>query len=255
MDIGYITEIGNVRKENQDRFVVLQKEEKGRTATLCAVADGMGGTEKGSLASEYVTEQLYRWGQKEMAGLLKGQEVLGGLSAGLENLLLHCHEEINAEAGRKNISTGTTLSLLCAYEGWILVKHAGDSRIYMRRQGQWSQLTRDHTWEQFEITQGRSPQADSDYRRKRGKLVNAIGAGGGCWLDTQIVQTAQGDRYFLCTDGVYRYMDPLTELDGQDSGGAQALAEAVALRIRKTAAADNFTAVYVCPDDSHDRRR
>lgn len=101
MDIGYITDRGNVRKENQDRFLALCRRESGNEIVLCAVADGMGGTEKGSLASDYVTEQLYAWWQTELPCILRQKEVFVSISAGLENLLLSSNEQINTKARKE----------------------------------------------------------------------------------------------------------------------------------------------------------
>ena len=247
MDIGCITDKGNVRKENQDRFLALCRRESGNEVALCAVADGMGGTEKGSLASDYVTEQLYAWWQTELPCILRQKEVFVSISVSLENLLLSSNEQINTKARKEKVSTGTTLSLLCAYKGWIVVKHVGDSRIYMKRQGMWSQLTRDHTWDQCELEQGRNPEADHEYAGKRGKLINAMGVGSNCRIDTQMVQMTVGDRYLLCTDGIYRYVDPLYDMEGLEvcSDVPQALLDQLGERIRRTAATDNFTAVLI----------
>lgn len=247
MDIGYITDRGNVRKENQDRFLALCRRENGNEVVLCAVADGMGGTEKGSLASDYVTEQLHTWWQIELPCILRQKEVFADISVSLEKLLLSSNEQINMEARREKVSTGTTISLLCAYKGWMVVKHVGDSRIYMKRQGMWSQLTRDHTWDQCELEQGRDPEADQDYTRKRGKLINAMGVGTTCRIDTQMVQMMIGDRYLLCTDGIYRYVDPVYDMEGLEmhSDVSQFQLDQLAERIRRTAATDNFTAVLI----------
>lgn len=247
MVMGYVTDRGKVRRENQDRFLALGGMEGQEERILCAVADGMGGTGDGSLASEYVTGRLSVWWEREAGFLMRQEDVFSALSASLSQLLSDCNDQINAESRREGISTGTTVSLLCVYDGWIVAKHAGDSRIYMRRQGMWQQLTRDHTWEQFELGRGRRPEDDADYKKKRGKLVNAMGVGSRCRIDTHIVQAAAGDRYLLCTDGFYRYVDPLYDLASLEElfPEPQALLDRLSVQISRTAAADNFTAVLL----------
>lgn len=245
MDIGHITDIGNVRKENQDRFLALYRQEDGKEAFLCAVADGMGGTERGSLASEHVIGRLREWWMREFPCRLKERDVFVSLSADLDRLLQSCGSQIYRLAGTEHISTGTTLSLLCAYGGWGIVKHIGDSRIYMKRGRKWSQLTRDHTWEQYEMDRGRRPEEDAGYQRNRGKLVNAMGVGDSCYIETKIVQMAPEDRYLLCSDGIYRYLDPLYDMEEleRDCQDAQTLLDRISARILRTDAMDNFTAV------------
>lgn len=241
MEIGYITDCGNVRTENQDRLLVLERRMPAGEATLCAVADGMGGTGDGSLASDLVVQRLRVWWQEELERVLEQKAVLMYVSRSLDLLIRDCNEEILRQSHRCCVSTGTTLSLLFAYGGQALVKHVGDSRIYLERSGQWTQLTKDHTWEQQELDRGVDPKADVSYQQKKGALTNALGACEECRVDTQVLQTVQGDRYLLCSDGFYRYIDPENQM--KEGGSAQAVLEKKAGQIRATAAADNFTAV------------
>lgn len=241
MDIGYITDCGNVRAENQDRLLVLERRGDSEEITLCAVADGMGGTENGSLASALTVRRLHVWWQEELPGLLANQAIHAYASQSLELLIQECNREILRQAESFGISTGTTLSLMFAYKGQALVKHVGDSRIYLERNGQWIQITKDHTWEQQEIDRGVDPRTDAGYESKKGALVNALGACENCWVDTQVLQMAEGDRYLICSDGFYRYIDPQQQM--QDCTRAQELLEEMAGKIRNTPAVDNFTAV------------
>lgn len=241
MDIGYITDYGNVRTENQDRLLVLEKREDFGEVTLCVVADGMGGTMDGSFASDLTVRRIQTWWQEELPEFLSQQAVHGYVSQSLDILIYECNQEILRKSVERRVSTGTTLSLLFACREQALLKHIGDSRIYLERNGEWTQITRDHTWEQQELDLGVDPKADADYMRKKGALTNALGARENCWVDTQVLQMAQGDRYLLCSDGFYWYIDPEQQM--QERGRAQLLLEEKAEQIRRTPAVDNFTAV------------
>lgn len=242
MNIGYITDCGKVRRENQDRYLVLERRFDGESMVLCVVADGMGGTGDGGLASDHVVRQLQRWWEQELPVLLGRQPLFAYVSRSLDELLAACSREILYQSRQRQVSTGTTCSLFFACGGQALIKHVGDSRIYLGRDGEWMQLTSDHTWEQQQLSAGRDPKEDADYARKRGALVNAMGVVDTCRVDTQVLQLAEGDAYLLCSDGFYRY---LSLSDGMCNvrGSAQDCLERMADIIRTTPAADNFTAV------------
>jgi len=247
MDIGCITDIGNVRIENQDRFLVLLKTVPEGDALLCAVADGMGGTGSGSVASNIMISRLQDWCETQMPELLRDEQVYVWVSNDLDRLIEECNQIINEQARQMQISTGTTLSLLFAFQGRIIMKHIGDSRIYLNREEEWMQLTTDHTWEQLEWENGRDPHMDPDYAKKKNALINALGTGDGCVIDTQMLQMERQDQYLLCSDGFYRYLNPEEELPDCKED-AQAYLNKMAEIIRLTEARDNFTAVLVVND-------
>ncbi len=254
MDIGYITDRGNVRKDNQDRYLVMEEQTGKGDILLCVVADGMGGTGDGSMASAFVVKRMQQWWESELPKLLSKEPVYVHLSRSLDQCILACNREIFRQARQCHISTGTTCSVLMAVRKQVLIKHLGDSRIYLGRYGEWTQLTQDHTWEQQEKAAGRNPLEDSGYKQKKGALVNALGTLEICRIDTQMLQMAERDCFLLCSDGFYRYMTDLEA--GKDSLGrvtlwgmpvgicpAQRILNQEADRIKKTRADDNFTAV------------
>ena len=244
MDIGCVTDIGNVRIENQDRFLVLLKTVPEGDVLLCAGADGMGGTGSGTVASNTVIHRLQDWCEAKMSVLLKEERVYTHISSSLDRLIEECNNDINEQARQMQISTGTTLSLLFAFKNQIIIKHIGDSRIYLNRENEWMQLTMDHTWEQFEYQRGNDPHNDPEYAKKKNALINALGSGGDCKTDTQILQVGENDRYLLCSDGFYRYLDPEKDMQIIDEE-AQSYLNKMAEKIRQTEAKDNFTAVLV----------
>jgi protein phosphatase len=244
MDIGYITNIGKVRAENQDRFLILLKSIGGNDVVLCAVADGMGGTQSGSLASNTVMQSLHMWWENEMPILLSQELVYVRLSKSLDQVISQCNYGINELAKKRNISTGTTLTMIFVYMQQIIIKHVGDTRIYLNRNNEWILLTKDHTWEQQEYDKGVEPQKDPQYIMKKSALTNALGAGINCVIDTQILQRSKGDKYLLCSDGFYRYIDIESE-PSTIPENAQDFLVKMENRIFQTDARDNYTAVLL----------
>lgn len=243
MDIGYISNCGNVRNENQDRFLAVKKVIDDKEVILCMVADGMGGCNHGEFASSKISKKIAEWWNTELVGFLNEELVYSYISQSLDNLILKSNEDINLYAKTKNISTGTTLSLLVGYGNQAILKHIGDSRIYLKRNNEWLQLTQDHTWEQSEKDKGNNPFKDVDFKRKRGSLTNALGAGRKCKIDTQMMQMVKGDFYLICSDGFYRYAN-LTDIDFTYKKSQEILLE-FSKEISKTRADDNFTAILI----------
>lgn len=244
MDIGYITNDGKVRKENQDRCLVLRRKVETEEVFLCMVADGMGGTGNGSFASEALSNRIQGWWKVILPELLKKQAVHAYVSQSLNQFLLQCNEEIYFQAKLLRISTGTTLSLLFAYQNQAVLKHIGDSRIYLERDGEWMQLTCDHTWEQQELAQGRNPLNDIAFQKKKGALTNALGIRRVCQIDTQMMQMVFQDRYLICSDGFYHYINPACDIK-ESNQKAQVILDYLTKQIQKTPASDNFTAILI----------
>lgn len=244
MNIGYVTDCGNVRMENQDRYLVVKDDSIG--AFLCVVADGMGGTQEGSLASDYIVNTLHTWWQMQMPELLRQDRVHLYISQSMDLLLEACNEEINRQAVIHQITTGTTVSLMFGYKNQAVIKHAGDSRIYLQRNGVWSQLTIDHTWEQQELLLGKNPKEDPHYEQKKNALTNALGAGEVCEISTIVLQMIPQDRYLICTDGFYKYIELGTYLPQRNIRiPLQQFMEQLAVKVKMSAALDNFTAILI----------
>ncbi len=242
MKIGYISGIGNVRRENQDRFLVLQqKDMMGEFVFLCMVADGMGGTGKGSFASNFVQEKLQNWWSKVLPQLLLQENVYEYVSQSLNHLFNFCNKEIVKQAKEGGISTGTTISLVFGYKDKVIIKHIGDTRIYLCREKIWIQLTRDHSWQQKEFEDGKNPKEDKEYSKKKNALTNALGVKENFYTDSKMLQLKEKDIYLLCSDGFYEYINPYTKL--QDVNEPQQILFIKEKELLQTPAKDNYTAV------------
>ncbi len=127
-----LTDIGRIRKENQDAFLI--QEEEG----LFAIADGMGGLLRGAMASEFTLFDLHRLlrkkGISEESNEGKTEVMIKEIISELSDLL---RREIGGYAG-------STLVVALARGESILVAHLGDSRAYILRGGSLERLTKDH---------------------------------------------------------------------------------------------------------------
>lgn len=200
LDVDACCDIGCVRKNNEDMILVGMHllrdaafgdrvESPGRL--VMAVADGMGGAAAGEHASEYALSRLAAYVQAAPAGLDAAD-----LCGVLELWAYRTHAEL-LEQGRQDpqrAGMGTTVVGLLLVGGRAWRFHAGDSRLYRRRDGVLERLTQDHSFRQ----------ASGDALAPASLLVNAIGGGNESQLEC--VEIPDGvkplDRFLLCSDGL-----------------------------------------------------
>jgi len=166
---------------------------------LFAVADGIGGGRAGELASRLLLAGMRR----KLPALLQAEQP--EWAERLRTLVHQGHEDLNAFGQRKDNAhhMGCTLTLVLFYERSVVMAHVGDSRLYLHREGQTKQISKDHTfafasWKRGELT-------EHQYRDhpRRSALYDAMG-GGHDTLNPLIeeFESQPGDRFLLCTDGL-----------------------------------------------------
>lgn len=216
---------------------------------LFAVADGVGGYEGGEVASALVVDTLARFverNQRDPAGTWPCKADKKRSLA--ENLLhaaaLEAHLAITTQKQGRYRQMGSTVAALLVTGPTAAVAHVGDSRVYLLREGHLRALTRDHSLYAELLATGRELPARHDFPFKN-QITRALGLDGSAHADTSSVEVRHGDRFLLCTDGLYDPFedDALAALLGPDD-----VATACA-RLMETAftrgSADNLTAVVV----------
>lgn len=188
-----LTDIGRVRRENEDRFVCDQR------GLLFGVADGVGGLPGGGEAAELAIGEVMRG----VATLRADEET------NLALVLQRANSAV-AQLGLKlspAMGIGTTVTVGLVRNGTMKLAHVGDSRCYMANGREFVRLTEDHSVEN-----------EARLRRARGELVHfheanrqaltrCIGQPGRVEVDMISRPLAAGDRYLFCTDGVTRMID------------------------------------------------
>jgi serine/threonine protein phosphatase PrpC len=186
--------MGLKRSENQDNVLARVIRQGERPAACLAVADGMGGHEKGGEASltaiETVSNQLELWIQN---GNLDPTEEW---CVTLEN---EAHRKVNAISQGEKV-TGTTLTLAVVAGEECFIGHVGDSRAYSYRNGKLDQITEDQTWE----AHARKSGIPNEYGKA---LRQAIGVTESITPDVYRVEFLPEDLLLLCSDGLYNALD------------------------------------------------
>jgi len=187
-----------MREGNEDSFLA--------SGSLAAVADGMGGHLAGEVASAAATDEL--------RSLQDGAPWRGERSAGeaLKWAVMEANRRIREmAAGDKSLEgMGTTITALLSDGDVVHLAHVGDSRAYLLRKGELSQLTEDHTLVQELVKQGKLRPEDAKRHPQGSIITRALGVDADVQVDTATFKIISGDRLLLCTDGLTGVVDQAT---------------------------------------------
>lgn len=200
--LSYHTDTGRVKQVNQDSLLLQSGCLKGERAVLAVLCDGMGGLEKGEVASASVIRRFARWFRQELPALLKkGQKKReAGVLAAWTAILEQEAEAIGAYGRRHGIAVGTTATAMLFAGGVYYIVHVGDGRVY-ELDGGIRQLTRDQTLAEREVEQGRLTKEEAESDSRRNVLLQSIGAGGRPVPAFIRGTVRKGGVYLLCSDG------------------------------------------------------
>jgi protein phosphatase len=185
-----ISDVGRVRKDNQDAGYA--------GPWLLTVCDGVGGAARGDLASSTAVGQLRRL--DEPPGDDHDEQHRLELVAGaLHRASDKIGDLVDEEPSLSGTSTTATVAL---FDGERLAMgHVGDSRAYLYRSHEISQLTSDHTFVQSLIDEGRISEEDARTHPHRNLILKALDGVHDVDPDLFTVQLAESDRILLCSDG------------------------------------------------------
>ena len=193
-----VTDIGLVRKENQDDFGVVQHEATGHT--VCVVCDGMGGAAGGQVASHIAVttflEQLQRLLTRDMT-----PEQLREVSAYAVSVANKAIREA-ARASTDCRSMGTTLVSAVSCEGGAVITNVGDSRAYHITPDGITRVTKDHSLVESMVDRGDITAEEARRHPNRNLITRALGPDISALCDGYICPMAPGDYLLLCTDGL-----------------------------------------------------
>ena len=201
-----ITDIGLVRKENQDAFLI--REDMPSRHTVCVVCDGMGGAAGGRLASQIAVESF----TAELEHILTRDMTPEQLREASSYAVSQANEAIR-EAARKNEeyrSMGTTLVAAVSYDGGAVITNVGDSRAYHITKTSITRVTKDHSLVERMVDRGDITAEEARRHPNRNLITRALGPDADAQCDGYICPMEAGDHLLLCTDGL---VNTVTDLE------------------------------------------
>lgn len=180
-DFSALSDIGLQRKTNEDAVVA--------APPLFAVCDGMGGALAGEVASGLAAEVL-------AASITEGLDLRVAVERANAAVFAKSHGD-SAHAGM-----GTTLTAALLEDGFARIVHVGDSRAYLLRGGELTQVSSDHSMVAELVKAGRLTAAEAASHPHKSVLTRALGTEPEAQLDEYTIDVLPGDVLLLCSDGL-----------------------------------------------------
>lgn len=232
--VGACSKTGLVRSINEDAMLI-------RTAdcgALFLVADGIGGREHGEIVSGMLRDGYAQWWEQRFLPN-NARMTFPGAIGEIKNVLFQLNRDVVGRYGEA--AAGSTLALLLLFRGNCLYLSAGDSRIYLARGFSFRQATVD------DVAGNGNDKDPLSAGSSQGKLLGALGISAVPAFNIRTDVLKNHDRFFLCSDGVYRYLSPGTlsrrMLYGRPD--PDRLIAGFSQEIEHNGACDNYTMIYV----------
>ena len=198
MKIWGTTDIGLVRKENQDAYLIRENLPSGHS--ICVVCDGMGGSAGGQLASKIATETF----AAELEKVLQPDMEPAQLRAASSYAVALANDAIRSAATEiedyRNM--GTTLVAAVSYAGGAVITNVGDSRAYHICESGITRITKDHSLVESMVDRGDITAEQARRHPNRNLITRALGPDADAQCDGYICPLEAGEYLLLCTDGL-----------------------------------------------------
>lgn len=224
------TDVGKVRANNQDAPIVSEK------LRLYGVADGMGGHKGGEVASTSARDNLLR----ELEGKTPSVAALSGAIEEVNRQIYHQQEHDDALTGM-----GATLSVLWMSDNFVYIGHVGDSRVYLLRDGEFKQMTLDHSLVEQLVREGVLTEEEAQNHPMRNIITRAIGTDESVEVDVVVEERRKGDLWLACSDGLHGLVDNRQMRDALRQYAPEKAADVLLKAALDAGGRDNVTLVIV----------
>lgn len=197
------THVGMKRDHNEDALLILPEE------NLFVVADGMGGHASGEVASKLAVDTIREFfldtaQDEEITWPFRSEHEddynANRLTTSIKLANLRIFESASADLSNRGM--GTTVVSCFATDDKLYVGHVGDSRAYLKRGNELTQLTEDHSLlNDFRRSLNLTPEEEENFPHKN-IIVRALGMKDNVEVDLSVFTPQSGDTYLLCSDGL-----------------------------------------------------
>lgn len=194
------TDIGITKDTNQDSLTsMVLNTPQGRMA-FCVLCDGMGGLEKGEVASASVITAFRNWAFTELPMLCERPLEDATIRNQWATIVDQQNNAIKAYGARQGVRLGTTVVAMLLTQTRYYILNVGDSRAYEFTDG-FRQITNDQTFVAREVAQGRMTPEEAETDSRRSVLLQCVGASDDVYPDMFFGDVAPNAIYMLCSDG------------------------------------------------------
>lgn len=240
------TDTGRVRKGNEDTLHADANAHRG----IFIVADGMGGHAAGEIASEMAVQTVSR----DLSDLNDLERE--GASEQVAEALRDANRAVFERTRRELEKTGmgTTVSALLLSDTHYIIGHVGDSRIYLVREGEMTQLTRDHSLVQEQVDAGLLTAEQARRHPQSNVITRCVGMADDIEPDVMEGEARMGDCFLLASDGLTGMVEDRRIHQLLSSRAAPArIVDALISEANNNGGNDNITAIVVrvLPQEAH----
>lgn len=192
------SDIGKAREINQDYYSIPKPED---SLQLFILADGMGGYNGGEIASSLATTSAKSYIENNFEKIEHNKEaILELIKNAIEYANMVVFEKSKQEPNLEGM--GTTLDICFIYNNKVYVGHVGDSRIYRIRGEIIRKLTKDHSYVQQLVEDGKITREEAEHHPKKNMLLKALGCTSMVEPDLRARNIETGDILLMCSDGL-----------------------------------------------------
>ncbi len=192
------SDIGKAREINQDYYSIPKPEEN---LQIFILADGMGGYNGGEIASKLATESAKKYIENNFEKIEHNRDtILELIKNAIEYANMVVFEKSKQESDLEGM--GTTLDICFIYNNKIYIGHVGDSRIYRIRGELIRKLTKDHSYVQQLVEDGKITREEAQHHPKKNMLLKALGCTAYVEPDLRARNYEIGDILVMCSDGL-----------------------------------------------------
>ncbi len=247
------TDVGMLRSENQDTFGSQEINLKciGNYALLAVVCDGMGGAAGGKVASESACDSFMKYVVRQVEAF--DEDLSNPSNIPFEKILRDgvkvANKSILATAAQSDEykGMGTTLvAVLCVGDKLYCV-NIGDSRAYIIKDNEISQLSHDHSYVQMLVDNKEITEAEAMYHPEKNVILKAVGVSAAAEPDVFTCDMPEG--IVLCSDGLSNMVTKEEILEGMTGGDELCkVAESLVDKANKAGGTDNITVFVILPE-------
>lgn len=232
------TDPGCQREINEDQILFHRPNDPAlleRKGLLVVVADGMGGHSAGEVASRMAIEIIDRVYYND------ANDPASALKSALQEANFEIHKASLEEEGLKGM--GTTCTALVLQNGSAIAAHVGDSRLYLVRGGQIYLMTEDHSEVMEMVKRGLISLEEARHHPDKNVILRAIGSHPEVQVSTwdEPFPTCEGDRFLLCSDGLYDLVEDDEIKCAVEQAEPQAACESLVALAKERGGHDNIS--------------
>lgn len=210
------TDIGRVKNTNQDSLNVKVLSYAGEQMVFAVLCDGMGGLDRGEVASASVVKAFHQWVLGTLPNLCAREITDADIRREWTDIIAEQNRRLRSYGAECGVRLGTTVAVLLMTKRRYYIVNVGDSRVY-ELGGSVRLLTRDQTVVAMEVQQGKLTWQEAEADPRRSVLLQCVGASKEVCPDFFFGTPGQNTVYMLCSDGfrhqvspeeIYEYLQP-----------------------------------------------